>query len=120
MKKEKGRHGTQKNGGGDVQSGSEQSEAIVCVNAGLVIALRNFLLFFDAVFDKDWGFTRNQIADFDAHQTFLRPGEESWTDDWFNYFILLKYYEELNAQITKKQFRIIPRCPSCEYPEKLH
>jgi hypothetical protein len=75
----------------------------------------------DAVFHKDWSFTRTEITKLDIEQTFLQPRDDSGrVDAWFNYSIPLKYYEELNTQIAKKQFRIIPPCPSCEDPEKLH
>lgn len=81
---------------------------IVCIDGDLLVVLEEFVAAFEMVFHTDWIFTRYQITGFCQADTFLQLGENKEAEGWENYANLLHFYEELNAELEKKQFKVLP------------
>jgi hypothetical protein len=95
---------------GEMSSSHDKSRSkrIVCVDGDLLLVLRDFIAAFETVFHKDWIFTQYRIMEFCHPETFLQPGENSEAEGWVNHTDLLRLYDDLKAELAKKQFKVLP------------
>ena len=85
--------------------GPTKGANLVVLNGELLLILQNFNAAFEAVMHEDWSYTQYQIGGMGNSETFLKPSDGGIGE---NHETLLYWYEKLQEQLNKKQFRILP------------
>ena len=84
---------------------STKGSNLVVLNGELLLILQNFNAAFETVMHEDWNYTQYQIGGMGNAETFLKPTDGGIGE---NHEALLYWYEKLQEQLSKKQFRILP------------
>lgn len=97
-----------RNGGIRGSLNKSRFKRIVCLDGDLLVVLDDFVAAFETIFHDDWNFTQFQVTRLFQSDTFLQPGGNNEAEGWENYFDLLHLYQNLKAELAKKQFRVLP------------